>query len=84
MFELLVRLEYEREALRRRLFQSCGSSGNRYFAVGLIVFAISMLPGPLELVTVPLFGVPMALLFFLLGLILVITIILLPWGLMLW
>jgi hypothetical protein len=77
---LLVRLDCERQALRRQLLKSFGRYVNGYFGVALIVLAISMMPLPLVPVTLPIFGVVSGFLF-ILGLLLVLTIIMLPLGL---
>lgn len=83
MFELLVRLECEREALRRRLLKPSGRYGNSYFGVALFVLAASMLSGPLEIVILPVMLIPVAFIF-ILGLFSVISIIMAPVGVMLW
>jgi len=83
MFELLVRLECEVEALRRQLLKSSVRYNNSYFGAALIVLAVSMFTGPLELVFVPFASIPVAFLF-IVGLFLVASVILLPYGLLLW
>jgi len=83
MLELLVRLECARERLRRRSLKSLGRYGNSYFAIALIVLFAGMMTGPLEFIIVPVLLVPLAVLFFF-GLIFVISIVLLPTGLLFW
>ena len=84
MFEVLIRLECQMEALRRRLLKSSVRYGNSYFGLAVIAFAISMITGPAELITIPLVGVPVAAVLFIVGLPLVLSIVLLPTGLILW
>jgi len=83
MFELLVRLECEGEALRRRLLKSSVRYGNSYFAIALIVFAASLMTGPLEIIAAPAVALPLIPVFFL-GLFLVLSIVFLPYGLIVW
>jgi hypothetical protein len=83
MFELLVRLECKREEMRRRLLKSFGRYDNSYFAIALIVLAASMMTGPLEIVTLPAVLVGVVPLF-LIGLLLVLSIVGMAFGLLFW
>ena len=47
MFDVLVRLEYKRRVLRRRVLGMFGQSGNNYFVVGVIVLVLGLCMTPI-------------------------------------
>jgi len=81
MQELLIGLEFRRQALRRQLLRVFRQGGDRYFGIALIVLGLSLVfPG--FAVVVPI--VPgVALVLALSGLMLILTVIAAPLGLML-
>jgi len=87
MFELLVRLECERQAfIRRRLLRNIGDSGHAYFGIAGLIFFLCLFPmlvaPPVALVEAPPAAVAVGALV-LMGFVMCATIILLPVGLVL-
>lgn len=80
MFEVLLRLEYKRRLLRRRVLGMFGLRDDRYFGVALIVIAISMMT-PLVPVSLPTMGVVSSFLL-VVGILAIFTIVFIPIGLL--
>jgi hypothetical protein len=56
MVDLLIRLEYRRRLLRRRMLRSLGVSGYGYFAIaGMLVF-LAVMVWPVSLILAPVIG----------------------------
>lgn len=79
MVELLVRLEYKRRALRRRVLGTLGISGDRYYGIAFVLFLILMfgLLSPGTWLGLPFLAV-VIIAFVLLGIALLFTIVLAP------
>jgi len=80
LFEVLLRLEYKRRLLRRRVLGMFGLRDDRYFGVALIVIAISMMT-PLVPVSLPTMGVVSSFLL-VVGILAIFTIVFIPIGLL--
>ena len=81
MFDVLVRLEYKRRVLRRRVLGMFRQRDDSYLGIALIVLAISMMT-PLLPITLPTLGI-VSTLFIVVGILLLLTIIFAPVGLFL-
>ena len=82
MLEILAELEYKRRALRRRVLRALVQRDDPYFAAGVAVFIIAAFLTPLYAGTLP----PLSILagsLFVIGGVLLFTIILIPVGLFL-
>ena len=86
MLELLIRLEYKRQALRRRVLGKVGISDDSYFGIAVMAILFGLFMGPL---TWPSWGIAagpfwLAMLVLIVGgLLLCATVILAPVGLIL-
>lgn len=79
MVELIIGLEFKRQAVRRQVLRLFHQDGDRYFGVALLVLGISlMVPG--AAIAIPALPV-IALVLGALGLLLILTLILAPIGL---
>lgn len=83
MLELLIRLEYKRQACRRRALGESTQRGDSYFGVALIVLLLAIVP-PTALVPLVPLGSTLGLVVLVIGgLVLVLTIVGAPLGLLL-
>ena len=81
MLDLLFRIEMKRLELRHRILKPLLGDGDRYLGVALIVLALSI-STPLLPVSLPSLGTA-AVLLIIVGIVLLLTIVLLPAGLFL-
>ena len=81
MFGVLVRLEYKRRVLRRRVLGMFRQRDDSYLGIALIVLAISMMT-PLLPISLPTLGV-VSTLFIVVGILALLSIVFIPIGLFL-